>query len=209
VKEIAISLSEYRECVNSLEKKEKDVKHMETVKTFPVFKQKKYWDVDAQHYAPLYATIKKVCPNLRGKNVFDIGCGHGFFIHLLRELEKCKVSGIDPDMDASLIAERIGVPVAPLAIEQLPDLTAFNNLKFDLIISKDVLVLDLPVPDFNLLRAFKIAKSVLKKDGLLISAGSYKQDVSQLIKIAKKAGLEPIFDFYIHKKGGIHTLVFK
>ncbi len=90
-----------------------------------------YWKKKKESWKPWFDPIIDAIPE--GSNVLEVGCGKGTLLKALREIKKCKVTGVDiiPKPDS------IDFPFYSVDIDDSP--LPFGDNEFDYVISTEVL----------------------------------------------------------------------
>jgi SAM-dependent methyltransferase len=120
---------------------------------------------DCQRWArSTHARIKDWLPRDRSTPILDLGCGEGYFLHLMDELGYTDVSGVDLNPARVRLAQRLA-PRARVCAGDARGVLADNPGRFGLITAFDVLE---HVPKQEILPLLDLAAKALSRGGRVI-----------------------------------------
>ncbi len=122
--------------------------------------------------------------DIRGRVVMDMGCGTGVLAILAAKMGAAHTYGIDIDLVAATSAYHNAIMnrVSRLVETYCGDASLLQRGRYDVFlanINRNILLQDIPT-----------YSSCIRKDGLLIVSGFYKEDVPMISACAQRSGLE-------------------
>jgi len=109
----------------------------------------------------LRAVVRRYLPDDRAARILDLGCGHGAFLYVLRQMGFSNVSGVDVSREQVEAAARLGIRGVGLS-DALEHVETLEQMSVDVVLSMDLLE---HLPGATLLALAENVRRILRSDG--------------------------------------------